>query len=352
MKPVAAEVRLLRIPFATPFVTATGVQTHRNATIVALEDEFGNRGWGECVADVTAYTAPETPDTAFASLSAGLSQLLELRADRSRPLVAAAVKAALADLTSNLQRRSLATTYGAEPGPVEVGAVVGRGDTTEVVDEVEKLLDEGYRRVKLKMRGDDWDAAEAARAAFPEAPLSVDANGSLVPGEIDVARIDRLELQFIEQPYGSECLEETADLRARSQTPICLDESVRSTGELADAIAMGAVDMVSIKPGMVGGVDHASAIAQMAHEHGVGAWTGGMLETGIGRGHSLGFARTGWMTAPADLSGSIRYFPLDVVEPWTAADGIIEVPDEAGLGRALNTKALEQFTVSQCRVER
>lgn len=351
MNPVAAEVRLLAIPFVKPFVSARGTQTHRNAVIVSIEDAGGLTGWGECVADATTYTAPETAATAFSRLARSLADLVALRFDTTHPLVAAAVAAAVADLTARRRGQPLAVQYGATPGPVAVGAVVGDGDPSDVIETVSELLEEGYRRIKIKVDGNHWETVAAVRSTFPTAPLAIDANGSIDPHDLAVDRLDGLRLDFVEQPFAREELTQHAELRSRSATPVCLDESIRTLEELDTATARGAADLITIKPGMVGGVDNAIAMARLAHERGVGVWVGGMLESGVGRGHSLAFARTEWMTAPADLAASNRYFVDDIVEPWTAVSGVITVPDTPGLGRSIDLGHLDRYTVSRHRVK-
>lgn len=67
--------------------------------------------------------------------------------------------------------------------------------------------------------------------------------------------------------------------------------------------------------------------------HGLPLWCGGMIETGIGKAHSLALASLPGFTLPGDLSGSERYFEQDVLcTPIRMDHGYIEIPDGAGIG--------------------
>ncbi len=347
MRIVAAHAHLVRLPLVHPFRSSTAHQTHRTATLIELIGPGGRSGWGECVADVTPYTAPDTARSVFESLDArGLADLVAgFRPDLGR-LTNAAIDAALDDLRAKSADRPLVEQLGGEPGPVEVGVVIGTGDTATTLARTGAALDEGYRRVKLKVGPNGWRTVEAVRSTFPDAMLAVDANGSLTPSELNVDRLDDLSLAFVEQPFAPADLAAHARLRATAVTPVCLDESVRAPADLLAASRAAAVDQITIKHGMVGGVERALELAGQARAEGIGVWVGGMLETGIGRGHSLALARSPIFTAPADLAASARYFDRDITEPWCADRGVIHVGSGPGIGVSVDDDAVAAFTVA------
>jgi O-succinylbenzoate synthase len=69
-------------------------------------------------------------------------------------------------------------------------------------------------------------------------------------------------------------------------------------------------------------------------EKGIPIWIGGMLETGIGRGHLVAMATLPNVRYPNDISGSSRYWEEDIVEPpWVVRkDGTMELPEKPGIG--------------------
>jgi len=337
-----ADVWLARVPFVKPFATANGVQGSRNAVILRLTDVTGARGWAECVADSTPYTAPESAESAFASLATDLDGILRWPTDQHRPMIAATVDGALSDLSARQQGRSLASEYGGSPGKVVVGAVIGEEPIDRTIEMVEERIADGYRRIKLKQLGNDWSRITAVRSTFPDAPLAVDANGSLRLDDLDLAVLDRLELAFLEQPFPAKEHDEHRRFRTRSTTPVCLDESIRSLADLEEAGA-DAADIIAVKPGPLGGVARAGDVARRARELGLGVLVGGMLETGIGRGHALAFARSAPTTEAADLPGSAHYLTADLTNRWVVEGGAITVPDRPGLGQEVDLANLERF---------
>ena len=96
-------------------------------------------------------------------------------------------------------------------------------------------MDEGYRRVKMKIApGADLEFVAAVRGALGESlPLSVDANGSYSRAEFDyLAELDDFDLQMIEQPLPADDLAGHADLQRRIETPVCLDESITAVADV------------------------------------------------------------------------------------------------------------------------
>ena len=91
--------------------------------------------------------------------------------------------------------------------PLEVASafIVHRlGRRTSVVGRVDRLVGEGYRRVKLKVTpGHDMVVLAAVRSRHPDLELQVDANGSYGGGDLDALRaLDEVGLTVIEQPVA------------------------------------------------------------------------------------------------------------------------------------------------------
>jgi O-succinylbenzoate synthase len=213
---------------------------------------------------------------------------------------------------------------------------VGIADTTEeLLDQVEGYLAEGYRRVKLKIEpGIDVDRVSAVRERWPEIALSVDANAAYRLQDADLLReLDRFGLLMVEQPLSHDDLYEHSLLARRIETPICLDESIRSAADARAAIELGACGIVNIKQGRVGGLLEAVRTHDLCRLREVPVWCGGMLETGIGRAANLALAALPGFTLPGDTSDSRRYFERDITEPFVmASDGTMAVPQGPGIG--------------------
>ena len=157
--------------------------------------------------------------------------------------------------------------------PIAVGVSVGIPDDLDtLLSWVSGYLDDGYRRVKLKIQP-GWDLApvRAVREAFgPDLPLQVDANQAYTPADIPLlARLDAYGLVLIEQPFARHELLAHAKLAARHGTPVCLDESVLSLDDAMTAIRLSAADVINIKPSRVGGYLTARSIHDVCLANGV-----------------------------------------------------------------------------------
>ena len=108
---------------------------------------------------------------------------------------------------------------------------------------------------------------------------------------------------MIEQPLAHDEIIDHAKLQAQLQTPICLDECIRSAHQAEQAIAMDAGRIINIKLGRVGGFAEAKRVHDVAEKAGIPVWCGGMLEAGIGRAHNIALATLPEFHAPRRCVG-------------------------------------------------
>jgi O-succinylbenzoate synthase len=354
------ELRRVRLPLVRPFRTALGVDRERDALVVRIATETGE-GWGECVAPKEPGYTSEWVGGAQAVVRDFLAPMLlsePVTAERVRarlagvkghPMAKAALEMAVLDAELRATGTTLAQRLGAVRDSVECGVAVGIAESIDaLVDEVGGYLAAGYRRVKLKIRpGWDIQPVAAIRARFGDVPLQVDANGAYTLADVHALRaLDEFALLLVEQPLADDDLAAHSELAAFIATPICLDESITSSAVARRAIEMGACSVVCIKPGRVGGYLEAVRVHDVCHEHGVAAWCGGMLETGLGRAANLALAALPGFTLPGDLSASDRYFTRDLTAPFVLDHGRLPVPSAPGIGIAPEPGALRDLTTS------
>ena len=359
------ELHRVRLPLVRPFASATGAEDARDALLVRLLTD-GADGWGECVAMAAPLYSPEYVDGAahvlrhhlVPRLLAGGGQGGEIAAEdvgevlasvQGHPMAKAALEMALLDAELRGEGRSLADHLGGVRAEVDCGVAVGMaGSLDALLDEVGGYLDQGYRRVKLKVGpGSDLDPVRAVRGRFGDVPLQVDANGSYrVEDWPRLAALDPFDLLLVEQPLPPEDLLGSAEVARRIRTPVCLDESITSAAAAATALAVGACSVVNLKPGRVGGLLEAVRIHDLCLAAGVPVWCGGMLETGLGRAANLALASLPGFTLPGDLSGSDRYFARDLTQPFVPVAGRMQVPSAPGLGIDPIPEVLADLTTS------
>ncbi|MBN2114649.1 MAG: o-succinylbenzoate synthase [Acidimicrobiia bacterium] len=363
-------LREIALTLREPFRTSSGCTHQRRILLVEAEGAEGEAGWGECVAEEFPAYSPETVDTAWLALTrwvapevlgrrfAGPSEVgpaLE-RAFRGHPMAKAAVEMAAWDLGAREQGISLARLLGGTRERVETGISLGIQATPEALaSRAREAVAEGYRRVKVKVApGEDVAFAQAAREAVGEGfPLSLDANAAYTLDDLGVLQaLDALRPAMLEQPFDPDDLTGHARLQEALAAPICLDESITSAARAADAISLGAARVINIKPGRVGGHGAARAIHDLALGRGVPVWCGGMLESGIGRGHNVALASLPGFTLPGDLSPSGRYWQQDVVDPeWEMTDGTLRVPlHRPGIGVEPDRDLIESLTTRRLEI--
>jgi O-succinylbenzoate synthase len=362
-------LREIALTLKEPFQISSGTESHRRIFLVHLRDAEGTEGWGECVAGEFPNYGPEAIDTAWIALRDWVAPRVLGRAFaspdeihpaldlnfRGHSMAKAAVEMAAWELAARREGVSLARKLGGDREireHIRVGISLGIQKSPEaLVEKVRAALVRGYRKVKIKVKpGMDVPFVGAVREALgPEAPLMVDANNAYTLGDVaSLERLDGFGLMMIEQPLAWDDLLRHAELQRRLRTPICLDESITSPERAADMIALAAGRIVNIKPGRVGGLLQSLTIHDLCASHGIPVWCGGMLESGVGRGHNVALASLPNFIHPGDLSPSERYWDRDVVEPaWTMdADGWMEVPrDRPGIGAAIDLERVETLTV-------
>jgi O-succinylbenzoate synthase len=260
----------------------------------------------------------------------------------------ATVEMAVWDLQARIQDVPLWELLGGSGEPVPVGVSFGLAPLDVLLRQIEEHLALGYARIKIKIApGQDVGLMRAVRDRFPDAPLSVDANGAYgLEDEARLLELDDFGLLMIEQPFGEEHLLDSARLQAQLRTPVCLDESIRCPEDARLAMELEACRIVNVKPGRVGGHAAARAIHDLCGTRGTPAWCGGMLETGIGRAHNIAFATLPGLTLPGDISESRRYWERDIVEPaFEMREGRMAPHGGSGIGVHPDRSLIAELTV-------
>ena len=354
----------LSMALRSPFETSFGRSEMRDCILIEAQSG-GVTAYGECVADKDPGYSYETVGTAWHILRdylvpavldidlvepAGLQE--RLIPVRGHNMAKAGLEMVLWDLYGKLTGRSLRQMLGGNRERVEVGVSVGlQASPAVLVKTVEGYLQQGYRRIKIKIKpGRDVLDAQAVRQAFPGLRLQVDANSAYTLETAPALKpLDNLDLLLIEQPLSEDDIWDHHYLQAQFNTPICLDESILSARHARQALEMGSCRIINIKAGRVGGLSEALAIHKLCQEKNIPVWCGGMLETGVGRASNLALASLPGFTLPGDISASDRYYLEDITDQTFSLepDSTIRVPAGPGLGVTVNMPALRRVTLDK-----
>jgi len=354
------EATVVSIPLLRPFETSFGVKRDKTVLLLKMSSQ-GLDGWGECIASPDPFYSYETIETArhlirdflvpFLVNAPTVGELLKsFGRVRGHPMAKATVENALLDLIARRAGVPLHALFGAEKRRIPAGVSFGiQKDTAALLELVEWAVARKFHKIKVKIkRGTDLEILEAVRGRFPDISLMADANADYSLDDLPRLReMDRFRLLMLEQPLAFDDLYCHSLLQRELATPVCLDESVESLDDAEAAIAMGSCRIINIKQGRVGGMVESARIARYSLERGIGAWSGAVIETGIGRAFNMHLQTLPGFVHPGDNSGTVRAFVDDLTEPATVLgdDGCIEIPDGKGLGVRVLEERVDRFRV-------
>jgi o-succinylbenzoate synthase len=361
------ELRIVRLPLVRPFQTSSSRKVHLDHIVVQLTAD-GVTGWGECASPSDPYYCPETTETCWHILRDFLTPLVlgrewstidELTGVyahvKGNRFARAGLEMACWDLLARTSGQPLYSLLGGSRPEILSGVSLGIEPRIEVLlDLIAQYLEEGYRRIKLKIApGSDVDVVRRVRDRYPAIPLQVDANSAYTLADLPALKeLDQFGLLLIEQPLADDDIIDHARLQESLTTPICLDESIHSAADARKALDLGACRVINIKVSRLGGLLEAKRVHDLCYGRGVPVWCGGMHEFGIGRAANVAIASLPGFTIPGDVSGSDKYYAEDLVAPPIVARlGAIDVPVSAGLGvepivARIRARTLRQFLLS------
>jgi len=258
-------------------------------------------------------------------------------------------------------------TEGGAGGRVAVYASTGEIHPPEQrAEEVLKLLDMGFRTVKLRVHSfdpaEDVAQVEAVRRAVgDDVGIGVDANQGWRVALIDDAPLWTLEraidfahacaglgVSWIEEPLDMYAYDAQAELCRHSEVPIAGGELNGGWQEFKVMLEKGSYDIYQPDATMGGGIGDARLVLDACRERGLGytphTWTNGLgflvnlhVYAAGPRDHPIEYPYEppGWVPEARD---GILAEPIRV-----ASDGTVAVPDAPGLGIELDEDKLARY---------
>ena len=356
-------LRHIRMPLVHFFETSFGRTHHREIVLVEAVME-GVSGWGEVTAGenpfyneewtesiwplLIGYIGPRVLNHPFLSAEEVGARTAHIRGHN---MARGGMEAAVWDLEARLKSEPLWKTIGGGARhEISCGVSIGIQDSVpQLLEKIETELAAGYQRIKMKIKpGWDVDVIRQVRERFPAIKLMADANSAYTLKDIEhLKRLDPFYLMMIEQPLAHDDIIDHAVLQSALETPICLDECIRSAHHAEQAIRLKAGRIINIKLGRVGGFAEAKRVHDVCQSNGIPVWCGGMLESGIGRAHNIALSTLPNFVLPGDVSASKRYWKRDVIIPpvEVTPQGTIHVTDGAGFGYQLDLEYLESLVI-------
>jgi len=217
----------------------------------------------------------------------------------------------------------------------------------EMALNVSKYVDQGYRKIQLKIGGgveEDIERIRAVRDMLDEKAIAeglhpssfllmCDANTGWLQHEAlrVVSAVADLKNTYIEQP----CLtyRECKNVREKCALPFIIDEAMDDISMLNRLISDNAADAINLKISKVGGLTRARAIRDLAVAHGIpmnieDTWGGDIVTAAIS--HLAHSTRPDCLLCSTDFNS---YGPVDIaVTTARNQDGRLAAPTSPGLG--------------------
>ena len=370
MKPItikSIKLHPVGLPLVERLQTSASFEPFKSAVIVEINTDDGVVGWGECPTKMLPSYAYESMGTALHVLTEFFVAWLigktftsptevpnVINKIRGHPMAKFSVEAAVWDAIAKTNHMTLSDLFASHlpdgnisKGYAHVGVSIGIQDSIDkTLQIIETRLEEGYDRIKLKIRpGWDVELTRAIRKVYPDVSLMLDANSAYTLKDVDTLKqLDEFDLLMLEQPLAYNDIFRHSKLQPKIQTPICLDESIYTADDARLAVEIGAAKIINLKPARVGGFTESLELYKFCVNSKTSLWVGGLLETGVGRAANLAFASLPGVTMPSDISATDRYFDPDLTDPpFELENGSrITVPDGYGIGVEVNRDRLAE----------
>lgn len=232
---------------------------------------------------------------------------------------------------------------GAHRSRIALTWIIGLKGVRQTLEEAEERLAKGFTVMKVKIGHRDEEDIEKIRLLRselgPDVVIRADANCAYTVdrGIKVLSKLERYDLELIEQPCKAADIQGMARLRSALRTPILADESIMSPEDAFRVVTERAADIINIKVGKVGGIVKARRIAAIADAAGLPIVMSGNLELGPGIAASCHMAAAlANATYATDIFVGGHKHLIDIIqEDWGEKGMTIKVPDRAGLGVTL-----------------
>ncbi|MBC8344984.1 MAG: dipeptide epimerase [Candidatus Marinimicrobia bacterium] len=245
-----------------------------------------------------------------------------------------ALSMAILDWWCQKEGISLFEYVGANPEKTpKTSFTISIGDMGLIPEKVAEASPYHILKIKLGMGENQDKAIMNAIRAETDTLIRVDANeGWDLDTGIKMCKwLAERNVEFVEQPFKSTNLKDTAALREKSPLPLIADENSLNSGDIPGI--HGVFDGINIKLMKCGNLFEAMKMVKMARERDMSIMLGCMIESSIG------------ITAAAHLSPLVDYADLDGNllinnDPYlgvTVENGKLVLPKGNGLGVSLNS---------------
>lgn len=324
------------IKLKTPFKNASFIIDSRNGFIIKIADENNFVGFGE-VAPLPGFSV-ET----FEQIEIELNKLYysiigkaakkvefdlssELSAISHLPSLLFGVEQAIISL---LIKRGELDSILSKDKTIAVAGLVGINPKEEVLKNVDDLLADDYKTIKIKLGNNSVEddinlVKEICKRVDDSIKIRLDINGkwSYPQAEFAVNNLPIDKIEFIEQPVNN--INEIVMLSDFSPIPIAVDESVNNTNEARNLIERSNIKIIVLKPSILGSIIQTIVLIKLAENNGKKIIISSAFESVVGRSALVLLASIVNDKVAHGLN-TAKYFESDLgKDPYSIFNGVI-----------------------------
>jgi L-alanine-DL-glutamate epimerase-like enolase superfamily enzyme len=356
------ELYKLMVPLKEPFVISLGPVSSVQNVVVIIRTQDGCTGYGECSPYLTING--ESMDTCFivgqyfAKALKGTNALDLVQATHlmdniiyANSSIKSAFDIALHDIAAQHAGLPLYRFLGGENRkPLTTDMTVSLGTPEKMQADAARFKEQGFPAIKVKLgEGKDADVARirAIRKSIgTELPLRIDANQGWPTAAAAIAVLQALEsynIQHCEEPIPRHRFMELSTVSASTSIPIMADESCGDHHDAERLIHLQACALFNIKLGKSGGFYKAVQIVERAAAADMHLQIGGFMESRLGMTAAAHLALTNDHIQHCDFDTPLLFTEDPVLGGLVyKPGGLLEVPDEPGLGAVIDERYLSR----------
>ncbi len=252
MKIVQIKWKEIDLRFKESLNTSGHSWNNRNVFYVAIKADTGITGYGESaplpgwgtetdseLVEIIPQVIQELQNKFIPKTITKISNLLDnFNIDLTKyPALRYGIETALLDILARSQGKTFSEIICNNPrSEFPMSALIGAQPIKETLSQIELLYNQNYRTFKIKC-GESIDQTlemvKEINARFSEAEIRLDPNGKWELKEAIrfVQDVEKLNIEYIEQPFPKERFEDLLELSNNSTVAIALDESISSIEE-------------------------------------------------------------------------------------------------------------------------
>lgn len=362
------DISAVQLPLIEPFIISYASLNTMPSIIVKITTDTGQVGYGEGVAD--EHVTGESQESTFHLLKSTIApQLLgenPFQLERIHdvmnkavygvPTAKAAIDIACYDLMGKALGVPVYTLLGGRfHKEFPITHVLSINSPEEMAAEAKERVNQGYRSFKMKVGTNILDDVKRIKAVHKhvaeDVTIRVDVNQGWQTSAQALKALDMLDgvqLDWLEQPVIADDIDAMVEVKAKSATPMMIDEGMRGFREMREIISKRAADKVNIKLMKCGGIYPAMKLAHMAEMAGIDCQVGSMVESSIGSaaGFHVAFSKkvitSVELTGPLKFSKEIGNLQYDV--PF------IRLNEQPGLGIDIDNNIMDELTTHKEKV--